>query len=505
MSQAEKILLAVDLGASSGRLIAGRFNGSRLELEELHRFENGPVIAADRMHWDVLRLWASIQEGMRVAARRFGESVASIGVDTWGVDFGLLARGDELLGNPVHYRDRRTQGMMQRAFGIVSREDIFAETGLQFMELNTLYQLLAMKFADSPLLETADRLLMIPDLFHWLMSGEKSNEMTDVSTTQCYNPKTGDWAWTLLEKFGLPSRIFGPIIPPGTKLGPLRPHVADETGLRSLEVILPGAHDTASAVMAAPAVDEPSNQPDWCYISSGTWSLMGVETPDPIINDTCRRLNFTNEGGVGGTVRVLKNIAGLWLVQECRRIWAAQGRERSFAELVEMARQAAPLRSLIDPDHGSFVAPANMPTAIRDFCQKTGQPAPDREGPVIRCALESLALRYRQALGWLEELTGGAIGTIHIVGGGVKNELLCQMTADATGRRVVAGPSEATAVGNLTVQAVSLGLIGSIADARRVVCDSFACQEYQPKDTAAWDEAFGRFEAITSRAASIGA
>lgn len=487
---AEKGYLAIDMGASSGRHVVGLFDGRKLELGEAHRFENGPVNAAGRLYWDLLGLWNNILAGMRAARSQHGRSIRSIGVDTWGVDFALLGRGDEILGNPYNYRDARTAGMVERAFEIVSRDEIFAETGLQFMELNTLYQLLSMRLADSPLLESAETLLMMPDLFHWLLTGEKANEMTDVSTSQLYNPLTGTWSASLIEKFGLPARIFGPIVQPGAKIGPLLPRVVDETGLAGVEVILPGTHDTASAVLAVPAAGEASETPNWCYISSGTWSLMGVEVSRPVVNETCARLNFTNEGGVGGTTRLLKNIAGLWLVQECRRIWSLQGRDYPWDELNRLAAEAPPLVSVINPDDPSLVAPNDMPEAIRALCRASGQQPPDSEGAVIRCALESLALRYRQVLGWLEELTGQRIERIHIVGGGTQNRMLSQMAADACNRPVVAGPVEATAIGNILMQAIAAGDLASISEARELVKSSFGVEQFTPQATAPWDEAF---------------
>lgn len=498
MSNNSQVYLAADLGASSGRVLAGLFDGQRLALEEIHRFENGGVLANDRLYWDLLRLWRDVQDGLRAGAAKFGERVASVGVDTWGVDFGLLGRNDELLGNPYHYRDPRTNGILERAFSICSREEIFAETGLQFMELNTLFQLVAMRMQNSPLLDAAESFLMIPDLFHWLLTGIKANEFTDASTTQFYNPRTKRWSTKLFDRFGIPTRMLGEIVPPGTRLGPLRRSVAEELGLTRAQVVLPGTHDTASAVMSVPAETDPSEQPQWCYISSGTWSLMGVETPSPIINDSCRDLNFTNEGGVGGTTRVLKNIAGLWLVQECRRIWRQDGSDMNWETMVQRAEKATPLVSLINPDHAMFLAPRNMPNAIRQFCRETGQSAPETEGGVIRCALESLALRYRMVLGWLEKLTRGPIATVHIVGGGAQNRLLCQMAADACNRRVLAGPVEATAIGNVMMQAVSAGDVGSIAQARQVIRKSFEVTEYLPRNVPPWDDAFIRFSRITS-------
>jgi rhamnulokinase len=492
----EKVFLAVDLGASSGRVVAGLFDGQNLRLEDVHRFANGGVIANDRMHWDVLALWSNIVEGLRKANGMFGDKIVSVGVDTWGVDFALLGRDDQLLGNPFHYRDSHTQGILDKAFSIVGREDIFADTGSQFMEFNSLFQLLAMKQDNSPILENAESFLMIPDLFNWLLTGVKANEFTNASTSQLYDPQKKTWATSLMEKFGLSPSILNELRQPGDCLGSLRASVAEATGLTNVQVVLPGTHDTASAVMAVPAASKPGAAPDWCYISSGTWSLMGIETPSPIISEKCAELNFTNEGGVGDTVRVLKNIAGLWLVQECRRIWNQEGNDFDFGELVTQAEAATPLTSLINPDAGSFVAPSNMPKAIQDYCQSSGQPVPESPGQVIRCALESLALRYRSVHNWLEELSGAEIGTIHIVGGGTQNKLLCQMAADACNRVVVAGPVEATAVGNVMMQAVAAGDVDSIASAREVIKSSFDVERYEPHETAQWDEAFSRFQKL---------
>lgn len=493
---ANKVYLAIDLGASGGRVLAGLFDGERLLLEEVHRFENGGVQIGTRLQWDVLFLWNQIQHGLRMAAAKYEHKIVSIAVDTWGVDFALLGPGDELLGNPYCYRDQRTAGIFEKAFSMVSREDIFAETGLQFMEFNTLYQLLAMRLQKSPLLDIAESFLMIPDLFHWLLTGAKTNEYTNASTTQFLNPHTRDWSRGLLEKFGIPTKILGQLVEPGTIIGPVRKSIAEATGLSNVKVVLPGTHDTASAVLAVPAASKPNSIPDWAFLSSGTWSLMGVETPRPVTTDRCRQLNFTNEGGIGNTVRLLKNIAGMWLVQECRRIWKQGGTEFGWDDLIRRAQAERPLASIINPDHPSLTAPKDMPQAIRELCAMTGQPVPENEGEIIRCALQSLALRYRGVMGMLEELVGTSLNTIHIVGGGTNNKLLCQMAADSCNRRVVAGPVEATAIGNLMLQAVADGAVGSIAQAREIVRDSFEVQEYLPQHTAEWDEAYGKFQAL---------
>jgi rhamnulokinase len=495
----KKVFVAVDLGASSGRLVAGLFDGSRLSLEDIHRFGNGPIAAAGHLYWDVLGLWQNIVEGLRLAGREYADNVASVGVDTWGVDFALLNEHDELISNPFCYRDSQATGMLDRVVERIGRESVFAQTGVQFLEINTLYQLFALAERNSPLLDQARTFLMMPDLFHWLLTGNKAIEFTDATTTQFYNPVERNWAYPLLEQLNIPTELFASteIVAPGTRLGQLRGEVAEATGLANLDVVLPGSHDTASAVMAVPTSELPSQKPNWCYISSGTWSLMGVETPEAILGDKCRELNFTNEGGVGSTIRVLKNITGLWIIQECRRIWQQEGRDYDWGALVQMAMEAPPLASLVNPDDPALVAPSNMPDAIRKLCRESGQRVPDSEGAVIRCGMESLALRYRQVLGNIKELTGSHIDTIHILGGGTQNKALCQMTADSCNRHVIAGPIEATAIGNVMVQAVAAGDIGSIAEAREIVRSSFDVDEYEPRNAAQWDEAYEAFKQLT--------
>ena len=494
-----KVFLAVDLGASSGRVVAGLLQDGQLQLEEVHRFQNGPVRMGDSLHWDLLGLWNQVQAGLRQAAAKYGSQIRSVGVDTWGVDYGLLGPGGELLGNPVSYRDRRTAGMFEAAFARVSRDEIFAETGLQFLEFNTLYQLLAAKLSGSPTLEAAESLLLVPDLLHWLLTGEKAIEQTNASTTQFYNPRSRSWSTNLLERLGLPTSILGEIVLPGTRLGSLLPHVAAETNLTGVDVILPGTHDTASAVYAVPAGNSVSGSdqggPNWCYVSSGTWSLMGVETKAPIINDEVARWNFTNEAGIGGTTRLLKNITGMWLVQECGRLWQRSGIKLDWPQLVAAAAAAEPLVSVINPNDPRLVAPDNMPETIAQLCRQSGQPVPESHGATIRCALESLALCYREVLDMIEKLTGNKVETINIVGGGSQNELLNQMAADACGRTVVAGPVEATAIGNLLVQVQTANEVTDHAQARDVVRASFPVKTFDPQVGVAdrWDEAADRF------------
>jgi rhamnulokinase len=381
--------------------------------------------------------------------------------------------------------------MLAATTAAVPREEIFAATGLQFMEINSLYQLMALKQAESRVLAAADRLLMIPDLFHWLLSGVASNERTNASTTQCFDPQSGDWARPLMERLGLPPRIFGPISDPGTVLGPMRPDVAAETGLTGVRVVLPGTHDTASAVAAVPADEPPSPRPEWCYVSLGTWALIGAELDRPLVTPECLARNFTNEAGIGGTTRLLKNVCGLWLVQQCRAAWQRAGQEWSWDQLTALAAEAAPLVTLVDPNHPSLVAPADMPAAIRALARASGEPEPETTAATVRAALESVAAAVRRTLGELDSLLGRRVGRVHVVGGGVKNSLLCQMIADATGRPVVAGPVEATAIGNLLVQLLARDGKVDLRAIRRVVRDTFEPIRYEPKDAARWNDRLG--------------
>jgi len=488
--------LAVDLGAASGRVIAGHVDDGRVTLDELHRFPNGATNVAGTMRWNVLSLWDQIQQGLAAAADKCGKEVVSVGVDTWGVDYVLLGQGNEILGFPYHYRDARTDNIIELAVTRVPRQKIFAQTGLQFLPFNTLFQLIAMRNQEHRILGAAERLLMMPDYFHFLLSGSQVVEFTNATTTQCLNPATGTWAEDLLRKFELPTNIFPEIVATGTKLGSLRGEIAQAAGLPRINVVAPATHDTGAAIAAIPT--KHTGQPNWAYISSGTWSLMGVEVSEAIVNDRAFELNVTNEGGVDGTYRLLKNIAGLWLLQESRRSFAKQGRSFTYGELVNLARDARPFRSLLDPDDSDFLAPDDMPTAIAAFCRGTEQPEPETEGQFIRCALESLALKYRLVLEGLEELTGVKTEVIHIVGGGTQNELLCQFTANACNRPVVAGPVEATALGNVLVQARTAGAAGSLADIREIVARSVELKHYQPNDTAAWEEAYRRFHDLVT-------
>jgi rhamnulokinase len=490
-----KVYLAIDLGAESGRVMAGLWNGKTIRLEEVHRFSNGPVYLGDSLHWDVVRLWAEIQSGLALAAKKYGKAVVSVGADTWGVDYVLLNRHDEMLGQPYAYRDARTNGIMEKAFRKVPRSEIFAQTGLQFMQFNSLFQLLATKQNTPELLDATDCLLFMPDFIHWALCGSRVAEFTIASTSQCLNPLMRNWATGLLRKFGLPAGMFPKVVPPGTRLGVLRPGVADRTGLRKVNVVAPPAHDTASAVAGVATAN--TGKPNWAYISSGTWSLMGAEVQKASLSARTQELNLTNEGGLDGTYRLLKNIMGLWLVQQCKRAFDARGRKYEYAQLAQMAAKAPALRSIVNPDDSRFLNPPDMPKAIQDFCRETKQPVPKTEGELVRCAYESLALKYREVLSWLEELTGNSIEVIHIVGGGSKSAILNQFTADACQRPVVTGPVEATALGNLLVQVRASGELASLAEMREVIRKSSEVATFKPGKSGAWDEAANRFAGLS--------
>lgn len=500
---AKKTFLAVDMGASSGRHLLGHFDGKRLELEEIHRFVNGPVPMRDNFFWNLTGLWSEVLTGLRKASSVCGNSLQSVGVDTWGVDFGLLSKKGELLGNPYCYRDPRTDGAMERVFDIISRKEIFAQTGLQFMQFNSLFQLFVMKEAQSPILDLADRFLMMPDLFHWLLSGVPANEFTNATTTQCYNPQTKDWAWDLIGRLEIPTNIFKPTSAPGSVCGQLQASVRRETGLGAVNVVLPGTHDTASAVMAVPSTS-PIGAADWAYVSLGTWALMGIESPVPVVNSTVEKYNFTNEGGVADTTRILKNICGLWLLQQCKESWtksgkkASDGSEITWETFNRWTAEADPCFCFIDPDHRDFLSPTDMPNAICEYAQRTGQQVPQTEGQILRTALDSIAMKFRQVIEICEEISGKKIETIHIVGGGTKNKLLCQAAADATGRRVVTGPIEATAIGNIMMQAIASGDVANIVEARQIIRNSFDVLEYEPKETKRWDDAYARYLNVIS-------
>ncbi len=490
--------LAADLGASNGRVVLARWDGSRFELQELHRFANGPVNVLGRLHTDILMLWSEVKAGMARYAAAYSEPVTAIGIDTWGVDYGLFDGRRQLLGNPVHYRDARTVGMMERLFKVVPQPEVFAGTGLQFIALNTLFQLYAMKVQGDPLLNLADSLLLTPDIFHFWLSGEQIAEYTIASTTQMLDARQRKWATGLLDQLGLPTHMLPPIVQPGTIVGPMLAQVAEESGLRNRpQIVASASHDTAAAVAGTPGLT-----PRAAYLSSGTWSLFGLEVPEPIINPTALALNITNEGGVEGTIRLLKNVTGLWLLQESRRQWEREGRNAGWSELLAEAEAAAPFRSLIDPDAADFGAPINMVAAIQGYCRATRQPVPESRGEVVRCCLESLALRYRWTVNALERLSTGEgnppIDTIRVVGGGSQNYLLNQFTADACQRTVITGPVEAAILGNVMMQAVAVGELANVREGREAIATSFPQEVVEPRTGGGWDVAFGRFEELTA-------
>ena len=489
-------ILAFDYGASSGRAIVGTFENKVLSLKEVHRFASDPVYMNDVFTWDFLRLFHELKKGILKAYQSGDKDIACIGIDTWGVDFGLLSKDGQLLGNPVHYRDSRTDGMIEKACLRVPAEKIYGITGIAFQKFNSLYQLLAMNEADSVLLKDADCMLFIPDLFNYFLTGVKKCEYTITSTSQLYDPIKGDWAYDMIKEIcpGFNTDILPEVIPAGTKVGNLSENVCNELGVASVPVIAVAEHDTGSAVVAVPFYDKKS-----AYLSSGTWSLLGVELDKPIINDVTRELNYTNEGGINNTVRLLKNIMGLWIHQECKRHWEKLGETVSFDELDRGAMEATAFASIIDVDSEAFFEPYNMPKKIQDYCQATGQKIPETKGEITRCIMESLALKYREAIEGLEKIVGYKIPALHIVGGGCKNTILSQFTANAINRPVYAGPIEATAIGNMATQLIAMGAVADLDEARDVIRNSFPIEEYVPADVDAWDEAYSRYKKMTGR------
>jgi sugar (pentulose or hexulose) kinase len=482
--------IAVDLGAESGRVMLGRIADGRLTLEQVHRFSNGPVQEQDTLRWDFRKLLTEIKTGIGMAVKAANGKVAGIGVDTWGVDFGLLGADGELLENPYHYRDSRTNGMMDKAFTIMPKRRVYENTGIQFMQLNSLYQLLAMRLANSGVLAQTDRLLFVADLISYFLCGKAFAEYTLASTSQMMDMKTGKWSKPIFEELALPMKIMPKVVRPGTVVANLTNSVAKEIGCGKIPVIAVGSHDTASAVLGVPASGD-----KWAYLSSGTWSLMGVELPSAIVNDKTFQYEFTNEGGVENTIRLLKNIMGLWLVQECKRQWQREGQDLSYGDLTQMAAKAKPFFGYINCDNSDFLAPGDMPARINKCLSDTGQQTTQDKGQMVRLILESLALKYRRVLSAIEDVTGSTVAVLHVVGGGIQNELLCQFTADATGRKVITGPIEATASGNILMQAKATGQVKSIAEARQVIRNSFEMKEYRPQNAALWEKQYGKFAA----------
>ena len=480
-----KPFLAFDFGAESGRAVLAHLQSGILTTEEVHRFANEPVEYGGSLHWDVARLWLEVR---KVLARLGEVELAGIGVDAWGVDYALLGESGELLENPHHYRDRRTEGVMEEVLRKVGKEEIYEATGIQFMPINTLYQLFAARRQTPKLLEAAKYLLTIPDLFHYWLTGNPVCEFTNATTTQMVDPVKRRWATGLMQRLELPAHLPAPIVEPGSILGTLLPDIAGHTSLAGTTVIAPACHDTGSAVAAISARDGTA------FISSGTWSLLGTELDSPVITPDALRLNFTNEGGVNGTTRLLKNVMGLWMLQGCRQSWTAQGHSYDYRELIELAARETSFRHLVDPDDESFLRPPDMLTAIDTYCTRTHQPVPREPGGYVRAVLESLAFKYRFVLRNLEHVSRKRIGQIRIIGGGSKNRLLNQLTADATGRKVLAGPAEATALGNVAIQILATGGAASLQEVRAIVDRSFSTEVFEPLETDKWDKHAERFE-----------
>jgi rhamnulokinase len=485
--------LAFDLGAESGRAIVGRLRAGKLSIEEIRRFANQPVYCDGAMHWDAPRLWLEMQAALHSLPARQITQVDAIGVDTWGVDYALLGENGVLLENPYHYRDARTAGVMERVMDELTPEYIYGITGIQFLPFNTLYQLFAAAQQSPGILRQAEHLLTMPDLFNYWMTGKAVCECTNASTTQFLDVHKRKWSTEILEKLHIPTHMLAPLVDSGSVIGPLLPEFAKLPVLLTTQVIAPACHDTGSAFAAVHSGEKVA------LISSGTWSLLGTEARKPVVTEEARRLNFTNEGGVCGTVRLLKNITGMWLLERCRHAWKNQGKEYSYSDLLAMAASEPALQHLIDPDDPSFSLPDDMPRAIAAFCVKTGQPAPSSAGAFTRTVLESLALKYRYVLELLESLTGTKFEIVRIVGGGSQNHMLNQFAANATGRQVLAGPSEATALGNLAMQMVGIGAVASLDQARGIIAESFSPRKFEPKDTLGWQEAYGRFRKLVTK------
>lgn len=481
-----KKLLAFDFGASSGRAMLGEFDGEKITLTEAHRFDNNPVTVCGTFYWDVLNLFFEIKQGI-TKARALGE-FSTIGIDTWGVDFGLLDKRGDLLENPIHYRDARTAGLIEEVCGILGRDELYNVTGNQFMELNTIFQLYALAKQRPEVLERADCALLMPDLFGYFLTGKRTAEYSIASTTQLMNAYTKQWNKDFMKKLHIPENLFPDIAKAGTVLGPVSDDICQELGIHDVNVVSVTGHDTACAVVAAPATEE-----DFIYISCGTWSLFGTETKEPIIGEKSMRYNITNEGGYNFTTRFLKNIIGLWLIQETRRQYRREGQQYSYNDLEKHALASEPFKYFIDPDAQDFVPPGDIPGRIRAFCKRTGQGEPHTVGEIMRCIYESIAMKYRYAFNMIQDCTAKKYHSIHMVGGGTKDNLLCRMTASSTGCKIVAGPIEATALGNIAVQLMASGDISGMEEARRIIRNSFDPVEYQPTDTEKWDAAYDRF------------
>ncbi len=491
MAEITKVL-AFDFGASSGRAMLFTFDGEKLDIEEMHRFSNDPVMIGGHFHWDILRLFFEIKQGINKTVLAGHSDIQAIGIDTWGVDFGLFDKNGKLLGNPYHYRDTRTNGMEELADKTIGKEYIFEKTGIQFNFFNTLFQFMAMKEEGDPILDIADKMLFVPDIFNYLLTGEMKNEYSIASTSQLLDVHTKTWDTELMEKAGIPSDIFCDIVMPGTIIGELTDDLCEELGCPKIPVIAVGSHDTASAVASVPVTEDYK----YAYISTGTWALMGSEIDEPRVSDVTYQYNFTNEGGVCNKIRFLKNIMGLWIIQESKRQWAREGKNFSFDDLEQAAWAAEPFKCFIDPDDETFATPGNMPKKIRQFCEKTGQYVPQGEGEIIRCIAQSLAFKFRMVADAIEEITGEPLKAVHMVGGGIKDTMVCRFTASATGKTVLAGPVEATSTGNAVMQLMALGKIDGLMEGRSIVKNSFPIKTYEPEDADTWNKAYEDYKKI---------
>ena len=487
-------MLAIDLGASSGRGIVGSFDGKKITLDVNHRFPSEPVTAAGAFSWDVLRIFHEIKNSLRKCALSDDKDIVSMGIDTWGVDFGFIDKKGRLMANPVHYRDSRTDGIIEYCDRFIPRNELYNITGLQFMNFNTIYQLAASKRDEPVYVENADKVLFMPDLLNYFLTGEKYAEYTIASTGAILDAKARAVSSELLAKFGIPESLFAPIVQAGHRVGKILPVILEDIGDIKADVVNVAAHDTASAVLAVPAKTD-----DFIFLSSGTWSIMGSEVKEPIISDESFKYDFTNEGGVENTIRFSKNITGLWLKEESKRQWAREGKDYTHDELSDMAMASAPFASLIDPDDAAFSVPGNLPLRIAEYCKNTNQHIPENEGEIMRCIFESIALKYRYVADRIDELKGTRTPFINIVGGGTRENLLCQFAADACARPVYAGPVEATAMGNIAAQAIAAGEIKNVAEAREIIRNSTDIKCYEPSNTEAWDEAYERFQMLINK------
>lgn len=485
----EKKVLAIDFGASSGRAMIATFDGSKIHMEEIHRFSNDPVIVNGTMYWDVLRLFHEIKQSL-IKSKKY-QPIESVAIDTWGVDFGLLDKDGKLLENPVHYRDARTTGMLEKGFSYLDKETFYKTTGIQFMEINTVYQLLSLKENRPHLLQWADRILMMPDLFNYFLCGNMVAERSIVSTSQLNDAKTKGWSETIIDALGLPKHIFPEVVPSGTVVGTITQELQEELGIPAMKVIACCGHDTQCAQVAVPAKEK-----DFAFLSCGTWSLLGSECDEPIVDEYSITNNLTNEIGYDDKVSFLKNIIGLWLVQESRRQWAREGVEYGFGQLERLASDAKPFQCFIDPDAPEFSPAGNMPKRIQEYCEKTGQYVPQSPAEIVRCINESLAMKYRLAIEKLEECTGKEYKALYMVGGGIQSRMLCQMTANACGFPVIAGPVEATVLGNIAIQLMASGDIKDLTEARQVIANSQDIEVYEPQNTAQWEDACEKFRKL---------